>query len=91
MVTLELDDDDLPDAVEVQDDGSVTDVTGGKSGTVHSSWTAFCEHYDVDPADLLEKVRSQIDPAVQAEVEAEEIDEPDDYLRACARLSGDDV
>jgi hypothetical protein len=40
---------------------------------------------------LLETVRSQIDPAVLAEVEAEEIDEPNVYLRACARRTGDDA
>jgi len=88
MVTLDLDDADLPDAVEVRDDGRVVDVTGGKGGAVHASWSAFCEDYDVDPADLLETVMSQIDPAVRAEVHAKEIDEPDDYLKACARLSG---
>jgi hypothetical protein len=43
------------------------------------------------PPDLLETVRSQIDPAVLAEVEAEEIDEPNVYLRACARRTGDDA
>jgi hypothetical protein len=90
MVTLDLDDDDLPDSVEVRDDGRVMGMTGGKGGDVHPSWSAFCEDYDVDPADLLEHVRDQIDPAVRAEVEAEEIDEPDDYLRACARLTRDD-
>jgi hypothetical protein len=90
MVTLDLDDADLPDAVEVQDDGRVVDVTGGKGGAVHASWSAFCEDYDVDPADLLETVIRQIDPAIRAEVDAKEIDEPDDYLRACARLTSAD-
>jgi hypothetical protein len=90
MVTLDLDDDDLPDTVEVRDDGRVMGMTGGKGGPVHLSWSAFCEDYDVDPADLLEQVMDQIDPAVRAEVEAEEIEEPDDYLRACARLTRDD-
>ena len=90
MITLDLDDADLPDAdlpdaIEVQDDGRIVVVTGG---AVHASWSAFCEDYDVDPADLLETVMSQIDPAVRAEVDATEIDEPDDYLKACARLSG---
>jgi hypothetical protein len=91
MITLDLDDADLhdadlPDAVEVQDDGRVVVLMGG---AVHASWSAFCEDYDVDPADLLETVMSQIDPAVRAEVDAKEIDEPDDYLKPCARLSGD--
>jgi len=90
MVTLDLDDDDLPDTVEVRDDGRVMGTTGGKNGAVHPSWSAFCEDYDVDPAELLEQVRDQIDPAVRAEVEAEEIEEPDDYLRACARLTRED-
>jgi hypothetical protein len=80
----------LPDAVEVQDDGRVMSDTAGKGGAVYPSWSAFCEHYDLDPGDLLEKVRNQIDPAVRAEVEAEEIEEPDDYLKACARLTRDD-
>jgi hypothetical protein len=90
MVTLDLDDDDLPDTVEVRDDGRVMGMIGGKGGAVHPSWSAFCEDYDVDPADLLEQVIDQIDPAVRAEVEAEEIEEPDDFLRACARLTRDD-
>jgi hypothetical protein len=30
--------------------------------------------------ELLETMMSQIDPAVRAEVDAKEIDEPDDYL-----------
>jgi len=90
MVTLDLDDADLPDAVEVRDDGRVVDVTGGKGGAVHASWSAFCEDYDVDPAELLETVMSQIDPAVRAEVDAKDIDEPDEYLAACARLTSDD-
>jgi len=92
MLTLELDDDELPDAVEVHDDGRITDVKGRTtgSGPVYKSWSEFCEHYDVDPTDLLEEVMSQIDPGVRAELEAKEIDEPDDYLRACARLTDDE-
>jgi hypothetical protein len=87
MITLKLDDDDLPDTIEVHDDGR---VTGGTGDAVHSSWSAFCEDYDVDPTDLLEQVVDQIDPAVRAEVEAEEIDDPDAFLKACARLTDSD-
>jgi hypothetical protein len=91
MITLELDDDELPDAVVVHDDGRVTDAKGRKGGdVVYQSWSEFCEQYDVDPRELLEEVMSQIDSGVRAEVEAKEIDEPDAYLRACARLTGDD-
>jgi hypothetical protein len=90
MLTLELDDDELPDAVEVHDDGRITDVKGRKGDAGYQSWSEFCEHYDVDPRELLEEVMGQIDSGVRAEVEAKEIDEPDAYLRACARLSGDD-
>jgi hypothetical protein len=90
MLTLELDDDDLPDAVEIRDDGRVTEAKGRKGDPVYESWSEFCEHYDVDPFDLLEEVMNQIDPGVRAELEAKEIDEPDDYLRACARLTKDD-
>ena len=90
MLTLELEDDDLPDAVEVHDDGRITDVKGRKGDAGYPSWSEFCEHYDVDPRELLEEVMGQIDSGVRAEVEAKEIDEPDAYLRASARLSGDD-
>ena len=90
MLTLALADDELPDAVEVHDDGSITGVRGRKGDPVYESWSEFCEHYDVDPRELLDEVMSQIDSGVRAEVEAKEIDEPDAYLRACARLSGDD-
>jgi hypothetical protein len=90
MLTLELDDDELPDAVEIHDDGRVTGVKARKGDAVYESWSDFCEHYDVDPADLLEEVINQIDSGVRAEVEAKEIDEPDEYLKACARLTKDD-
>jgi len=91
MLTLALADDELPDAVEVHDDGRITGVKGRKGDPVYESWSEFCEHYDVDPRELLEEVMGQIDSGVRAEVEAKEIDEPDAYLRACARLSdGDD-
>ena len=49
MLTLELTDDELPDAVEVHDDGRITDVKGRKGDTGYQSWSEFCEHYDVDP------------------------------------------
>jgi hypothetical protein len=90
MLTLELDDDELPDAVEVHDDGRITDVKGRKGDTGYPSWSEFCEHYDVDPRELLDEVLAQIDSGVRAEVDAKEIDEPDAYLRACARLTEDE-
>jgi hypothetical protein len=91
MITLELSNDELPDAVEIHDDGRVTGVKAPKGDPVYASWSDFCEHYDVDPADLLEEVINQIDSGVRSEVEARDIDEPDDYLKACARLTRDDV
>jgi hypothetical protein len=90
MLTLELDDDELPDAVEVHDDGRITDIKGRKGDTGYPSWSEFCEHYDVDPRELLDEVLAQIDSGVRAEVDAKEIDEPDAYLRACARLTEDE-
>jgi hypothetical protein len=90
MLTLELDDDELPDAVVVHDDGRITDAKGRKGDPIYASWSAFCEEFDVDPTDLLEEVVGQIDPGVRAEVDAKEIDEPDDFLRACARLTEDE-
>jgi hypothetical protein len=90
MLTLELDGDDLPDTVEVHDDGRVGGVKAQAGDQIHASWSEFCEHYDVDPAELLEEVIEQIDPGVRAEVEARDIDEPDDYLKACARLTRDE-
>ncbi len=91
MITLELSSDDLPDTVEIHDDGRVVGLKGPTGEPVHESWSEFCEHYDVDPEDLLQEVLSQIDSGVRAEVEARDIDEPDDYLKACARLTKDDV
>ncbi|MGA7122362.1 MAG: hypothetical protein WBY94_19825 [Polyangiaceae bacterium] len=90
MLTLELDDDEMPDTVEVHEDGRVTGVKPQKGDPVYESWSEFCEHYDVDPGDLLEEVIDQIDPGVRAEVDARDIDEPDDYLKACARLTKDE-
>jgi hypothetical protein len=90
MLILELDEDDLPGIVEIHDDGRVTGGRAQRNEPMYESWSEFCEHYDVDPMDLLEQVYRQIDPGIRAEVEAKDIDEPDDYLRACARLTRED-
>jgi hypothetical protein len=91
MITLELRNDELPEAIEIHDDGRVIGVRAPKGEPEYESWSAFCEHYDVDPEDLLQEVLTQIDSGVRAEVEAREIDEPDEYLRACARLTKDEA
>ena len=86
---LEVKLDDADTIVAVHDDGTVVAEVEGEDGHEFPSWTAFCEDHDLDPNEMFEEVHGQIDDGIREEAEENgaDPDDPDAYLKRCARLS----